>query len=227
MGFNAGLPPALGPTPRCDGLPSRAETRPARHRVAGTRRGPGPSHPATSEHGASHGSWELRTWGSPFGARQKGNTHPRRGQWSPSGNSARGRAALCWPGWPAKVKACVARRKPSLDASRPKAVDTCNRHRQRADATLPATGVAAWWNQDCVRAGDDCDASELDFRTAEAAYEGCVNAMSTASRGSMELPHSIRLAGWHSPQESDRTTCRFTGPVRCTASRDSWKPPTA
>ena len=79
------------------------------------------------------------------------------------------------------VKARIRRHRPSLDAGQ----RGLRRHAVgigTGPTTLPGHQVMANRHRaGFYEAGDDCDASELDFRATEVADEGLVDAMSTVA----------------------------------------------
>jgi hypothetical protein len=114
---------------------------------------------------------------------EQGNAHPRRGQGPRSGKLRASRSGdlLAQHQGQQQVKARIRRHRPSLDAGQRE----LRRHAVgigTGPTTHPGHQVMANRHRAGIyEAGDDCDASELDFRATEVADEGLVDAMSTVA----------------------------------------------
>lgn len=80
-----------------------------------------------------------------------------------------------------KVKACIRRHRPSLDAWQHELPQHAVGIGARPTTLTGHQTMANRHRAGCYEAGNDCDASELDSRAAGAADEGLVDTMSTGA----------------------------------------------
>ena len=153
----------------------------ARHRWCGVG-----CRPPTQVGHAAQGLGGLNTGDGGHGVLlcvEKGNAHPRRGQGPRLGKLRAGRSGdrLAQMDGLAKVKACIHRHRPSLDAGQHELPQHAVGIGTRSTTLTGHQTMANRHGAGCYEAGNDCDASELDSRAAGTADEGLADAMSTGA----------------------------------------------